>query len=288
MLKFRCIEPVPSPFAFQGGGWGCLAFLSKGFCSMKHKKTLYQLPSFWAAILIPMAFGVSFAFFIAWNDFFSVESMAACWTSDCINGAINRLKVPIAITALIFPAVALVASQHRSAQTAAQIERTDKQIAATEAKNAFENNIKHREIFQGHLSALEDKYKVSCQKKDRLYKELFVNNDYVTFEVYVDADAFIHKFIRFDNEQSRDDKVKYMRSVILNDLHMALDSEERRTFDNEEIGDFETKEISIINLYFDLVSWVIDFCLSPEDAIEVSSGLLGAHELIEEIYQEMF
>lgn len=126
---------------------------------MSHRKTLTQLGWFKVAFFAPLAVGAIVAGFIAWHDFFSVESMKACWTSDCINDAIGRLKLPIAIMALIFPAVALVASHHRSAQTVAQIkrtdmqiERTDKQIIATEAKNAFENCIKHKEIFQGRLS----------------------------------------------------------------------------------------------------------------------------------------
>ena len=111
---------------------------------MSHRKTLTQLGWFKVAFFAPLAVGAIVAGLIVWHDFFSVESMKACWTSDCINDAISRLKLPIAIMALTFPAVALVASHHRSAQTAAQIERTDKQIAATESKNAFENCIKHR------------------------------------------------------------------------------------------------------------------------------------------------
>lgn len=54
------------------------------------------------------------------------------------------MKLPITIAALAFPLAALVASHHRSVQTAAQIERTD-------YKNAFENNIKHRELFNALL-----------------------------------------------------------------------------------------------------------------------------------------
>jgi hypothetical protein len=93
---------------------------------MSHKRTLYQLPLFWVMLFAPIVLGFCVAVLIVYHDPYFVGS--ACWASDCINGAINRLKVPITITALIFPAVALVASQHRSAQTAAQIESADQQI----------------------------------------------------------------------------------------------------------------------------------------------------------------
>lgn len=131
-------------FLVYNGRYGNL--IEQG-CVMPHNKTLYQLASFKLAVFTPLVIGLIVALFIAYQDFFLVKSMSACWTSECINDAVTRLKVPITIMALIFPAVALVASQHRSAQTAAQIERTDKQIEQTGLKNSFENCIKHKELF---------------------------------------------------------------------------------------------------------------------------------------------
>lgn len=93
---------------------------------MSHRKTLTQLGWFKVAFFAPLAVGAIVAGFIAWND--NYFAGAACLTSECINDVVSRFKVPITIMALIFPAVALVASHHRSAQTAAQIERTDNQI----------------------------------------------------------------------------------------------------------------------------------------------------------------
>jgi hypothetical protein len=93
---------------------------------MSHNKTLTQLFWFKAALVVPLIFGAIVAGLIVYHD--SYFAGPACWTSDCINDAISRLKVPLTIMALVFPAVALVASNHRSAQTAAQIERTDLQI----------------------------------------------------------------------------------------------------------------------------------------------------------------
>jgi hypothetical protein len=229
---------------------------------------------------VPISLGCSVAGFIAWHDFYSVESMAACWSSVCINDAASRLKIPITIMALIFPAVALVASQHRSAQTVAQIERTDRQITATEAKNAFENCIKHKEMFLEQLTVLEEEHGVKCKKKDLLYSAIFFNNDYINFEVYVNADSFIHKFIRFDDKKSRSEKVEYMSLIIENDLYVD--------FNHIESDGFGTRETFIINLYSSFISHLLNFCLSPEDFTEAAGSLLGAHELVEEIYQEMF
>ncbi|MFT2098529.1 hypothetical protein ACMUMQ_09255 [Marinomonas sp. 2405UD66-6] len=127
--------------------------------------------------------------------------MTACWTSGCINDAVNRLKVPIAITAIIFPAVALIASSHRSAQTAAQIERTDKQIAVTEAKNAFENNIKHRELFFSYLEEQEKVLGVRFTEKQSLYEVIFRENDFIRFTYYADEMALNKELVLMNDEK---------------------------------------------------------------------------------------
>lgn len=93
---------------------------------MSHRKTLTQLGWFKASFFAPLIVGAIVAAIIICNDHYFAGN--ACLTSECLNEAFNRLKIPITIMALIFPAVALVASWHRSAQTAAQIERTDQQI----------------------------------------------------------------------------------------------------------------------------------------------------------------
>lgn len=87
---------------------------------------------------------------------FTSEDLRVCFTSSCVNDAISRLKFPLAIASLAFPLVALVASHHRSAQTAAQIKRTDKQIEVTEHKNAFENYFKHRTMFNELLGKFKE------------------------------------------------------------------------------------------------------------------------------------
>lgn len=156
--------------------------LTKQGCCMSHNKTLYQLPFFWAAILIPILLGVSFVLCIVYHD--SYFAGPACWTSYCINDAISRLKAPITIMALIFPSVALVASHHRSVQTAAQIKRTDIQIQAMESKNAFENCIKHRELFFKKIEEIEKETELKVGNPQSLYVTIFPDNDFNHFNYY--------------------------------------------------------------------------------------------------------
>lgn len=203
---------------------------------MSHRKTLYQLPSFWWAVFTPLVIGLSIAGFIAWHDFFSVESMHACGTSDCINNAISRLKLPIAIMALIFPAVALVASWHRSAQTVAQIERTDKQIQQTQLKNSFENCVKHRELFFSYLEEQEKVLGVKFTDKQFLYERIFCENDFIHFAYYADEMALNKDLVLMNDDKGGYDFQNYFHYVyfILNERikswNLLTCSEERKFF----------------------------------------------------------
>lgn len=233
---------------------------------MPHNKTLYQLASFKWAIFTPLAIGLIVAIFIVYHDFFSVESMSACWTSECINNAVIRLKVPITIMALVFPAVALVASQHRSAQTAAQIERTDKQIAATEAKNAFESNITHRKIFFENLQKLEKDANVLLKRKEQIYKIIFIKNDYTDFDIYTELDVFRKRFFGFYREKTNEGKVNRIRCVMKNSLAIELSSIEK---DNEKLF---KDNVYIVSCYHSLIDGLADACLSEEDKGEIYSS----------------
>lgn len=234
---------------------------------MSHKKTLYQLSSFKWAVCAPLVTGLIVAVFIAYQDFFSVELMSACWTSECINDAILRLKVPLTIMALVFPAVALVASQHRSAQAAAQIERTDKQIAATEAKNAFENCIKHKELFLKFLRELEEKLNINCHRQTQLYNMIFTNNNYVDFSAYSNIDDFRENFLDFYEVESIKNsiggKIDYMRDVLYGSIFVELLDIKDESYNSLN------SVIVIVDVYEKLIDGLADFCLSPEDKLEI-------------------
>ncbi len=212
---------------------------------MSHKRTLYQLPLFWVMLFAPIVLGFCVAVLIVYHDPYFVGS--ACWASDCINGAINRLKVPITITALIFPAVALVASQHRSAQTAAQIERTDKQIQQTQLKNSFENCVKHRELFFSYLEEQEKVLDIKFTEKQFLYEIIFRENDFIHFAYYADEMALNKELVLMNDEKVFYDFQNYFHYVyfILNEhikcWNLLTGSEERKFFhlaDNLNTGWF--------------------------------------------------
>lgn len=154
---------------------------------MSHNKTLTELKWFKWALWGPIGVAVIIATVIARFDNYP-QPLDWGLSSAHINDAIGRLKFPIAIASLAFPFVALVASHHRSVQTAAQIARTDnqivrtdKQIKATEEKNAFENCIKHRELFNEFLDKIEPDYLFKVCDRDSLYSYVFPKNNFISF-----------------------------------------------------------------------------------------------------------
>jgi hypothetical protein len=145
---------------------------------MAHNKTLTELKWFKWALWGPIASATLFAVIIAiWDN--SQQTLSWGLSSAHINDAISRLKFPLAIASLAVPLVTLVATYHRSVQTAVQ-------IAATESKNSFENNIKHREIFKEFLKKEEVRLGITFYDSDKLYENIFSQNDYRRFEYYAD------------------------------------------------------------------------------------------------------
>jgi hypothetical protein len=145
---------------------------------MAHNKTLTELKWFKWALWGPISTAAFFVVIIAiWDN--SQQTLSWGLSSAHINEAINRLKLPLAIASLAVPLVTLVATYHRSVQTAVQ-------IAATESKNSFENNIKHREVFRALLENEEARWGVTFHDGDKLYEKIFNRNDYRRFEYYAD------------------------------------------------------------------------------------------------------
>lgn len=127
---------------------------------MAHNKTLTELKWFKWALWGPIGVAVVVAIVIA---YFTSEDLQVCFTSTCVNEAISRLKLPIAIASLAFPLVALVASRHRIAQTARQIE-------VMETKNFFENTLKHHEF----ESVAKKMISFLCRKIAQCAKSFFI------------------------------------------------------------------------------------------------------------------
>lgn len=166
---------------------------------MTHNKTLTELKWFKWALWGPIGVAVIITAIITGFDNYP-QPLDWGLSSDHMNDAISRLKFPIAIASLAFPLVALVASHHRSVQTAAQIERTDnqilrtdiqlertsKQISLTEDKNSFDNNIRHREFFSKQLELLEKRFNIKFKSHFEIYEAIFLSNDYHNFQANAD------------------------------------------------------------------------------------------------------
>lgn len=148
---------------------------------MPSKTPLMSLPSFKFAILVPVFFAC-----LVWGAMYRSGLPDLCWSPDCFNYAFELFKVPLALLALIFPAVALVASHHRSVQTAAQIK-------ASEDKNTFENYLKHREYFSEFVEEVRDNeiHTIKIKSASRLYSKIFKNNTPISFVAYEDKENIL-------------------------------------------------------------------------------------------------
>jgi len=182
-----------------------------------------SLPSFKLAILVPV-----FSACFVWGAMYQSGLPDICWSPDCFNNAFELFKVPLAILALIFPAVALVASHHRSVQTAAQIERAESQIALTDAKNSFENYFKHQEHFSSFVKDVGNKGSIRFEFNTvrDLYKEIFPENKTNNFHPFDrKGDFFINQFNavrRMDESFGRREFSDEDYDVVKNELTFIL------------------------------------------------------------------
>lgn len=131
-----------------------------------------KLSWFWAALFIPILASISLIYISCHHctDFVSTFELLQYWTSSTskLASLADLLKIPIAIAMLAIPAMALVASNHRSVQTAAQIK-------TTESQNVFSNYFAHRNEFNSLLESWErGNFKIT--DKAALYGKFFKNS----------------------------------------------------------------------------------------------------------------
>ena len=144
---------------------------------MPHFQKLTELKEFKWALWGPLGASVIVAIIITVADYLSPETLQFCITSECVNDAIYRHKLSLGIAALVFPLVALVASNHRSIQTVAQIQ-------AAEQKNSFENYLKHKDFFEDRIKKITDK-NLEGIDLNKLYNVVFTKNNAKTFDPHV-------------------------------------------------------------------------------------------------------
>lgn len=235
---------------------------------MPYSQKLTELKEFKWALWGPLGAAVIVAIIITVADYLSPESLQFCLTSECINDAINRHKLSLGIAALVFPLVALVASNHRSVQTA-------KQIKEAEFKNNFENHIKHKEIFKDALITSAIELNNYVDEPNKLYKLVFSNNDENHFSPYLSDKNLEVSFIEFIKEFFiKSMELSESRSVegYLEYLNLYFEIEAKiQTFNNDkviqvydEILNNQETAPKVFSLY-KLYEFLIDFSLSDED-----------------------
>ncbi|MDU8498402.1 hypothetical protein RYB01_04310 [Pseudomonas syringae] len=75
------------------------------------------------------------------------------FSSEGWNSALEIFKVPLGLLAVSIPLIALLAANHRSVQSKAQMELTQSQIQLTQANNHITNYYKHVDEFQKYVVA---------------------------------------------------------------------------------------------------------------------------------------
>lgn len=128
-------------------------------------RSFFELKILWATILFVLLIAavplilITVGSNLEWN--FSYEGF---------NQAITIFKVPLGITALLIPLVAILAANHRSVQN-------KEAMRLAQAQNTFANYYKHREEFIKHCSAIEKTYESSKIKirSIGIHEKLFSN-----------------------------------------------------------------------------------------------------------------
>lgn len=151
---------------------------------LKHKP-LSQTISFWVALTMPILLGAVLGVVVGVNS--SLGSV--CVSSACINYFIEVYKVPITISSLSLPLVAMVAAIQRSKEAFVQIKYGHKQYAEAVKNNSIGNYLKHREGFYKlveNFCAAESINKSSCVISvdvGYLYMRLFPDNGFSSLEL---------------------------------------------------------------------------------------------------------
>lgn len=125
------------------------------------KKSFVQLPVLWAVIGFFFALACIGVIIICANT-----PLTADFSASGFNYFLSVFKFPLGLIALIIPVVALLAANHRSTQTSAQI------IAASN-QNVFSNYYKHTDEFSRYLSDRIDDKTLATTSHRRLHSAVF-------------------------------------------------------------------------------------------------------------------
>lgn len=130
--------------------------------SLKFKPNagFFELKVVWLTIALILAASVALMAII----YFDSEMPKGCFNYECVNNFLTIFKVPIGITALLIPILAVYATNHRSIQSKAAAE-------IAQAQNTFVNYYKHLDEFEKYGHKLEiNKYFIDFR---RLHKKMY-------------------------------------------------------------------------------------------------------------------
>lgn len=130
---------------------------------MKQTPMLHQTNTFWLAIFVPLLTAA-----LIGNLIYGASTLTISLDSNDIKSLLIAFQLPIGIASLAIPLTAMVASIHRSTQTAHQIE-------TQQAQNNFINHFKHLEEFK--LAMNEDKSSglVLWDTPEELHRSIYPN-----------------------------------------------------------------------------------------------------------------
>jgi len=216
----------------------------------------------------------------AFNGLTQLQTSYSCTCIFCkfslggyvFNYAFEIFKVPLAILALIFPAVALVASQHRSVQTAAQIAKSEKQISLTESKNNFENYIKHKEIFKSAFEEYLENKNYKVKNYNVFYKNIFPENGSKLFDQYVDfgSNCIKNLYLKLSSiEQFEATEKDYLKIV---DIYFEII--EKCSLENSVSIEAPLKDLNFIKSniteIIDIIRYLVDFSYTSDPSWAVN------------------
>ncbi|TPE44168.1 hypothetical protein FJM67_16990 [Maribrevibacterium harenarium] len=155
---------------------------------MAHNKSL-----FWLAIIIPLGLAATATATAA--GWILDHSSAQNWhnllrSASGINEVLGLMKPPLDLAALVFPCVALVTANHRSIQSKAQLDKSDRQLQTTKvqianterqieitrSKNTFDQYYNHVEQFQKMNRGFTDRngiQRVEVFDEMDIYRKIF-------------------------------------------------------------------------------------------------------------------
>lgn len=155
------------------------------------QKSLLSLPVFKALVIIHTTIAISASITIVKNSNLHFEL-----SYSGFNFFIEAFRLPLAILALIIPTVALLASNHRSVQTAAQIK-------AANSQNTFSNHYKHLEEFEKYCKDVFEEAN-GISKPRILHKLIYPNSKHGSFlvsEKYIESiEIYIGRIIEIWKE----------------------------------------------------------------------------------------